>query len=42
MNKQNRNKLIGTENKLLVAVEGEVGSWGKGEGTEKCRLAATE
>ena len=42
MKKQNRNRLIGTENRLMVARgEGVGGLGGKGEGIEKYRLAVT-
>ena len=42
-NKQNRNKLIDAENKLMVTRDEGVGGMGeKGEGTEKYTLAVTK
>ena len=43
MNKQNRNRLIETEDRLMVVIKD--GVWGtgwKGEGTEKYKLAVTK
>ena len=43
MNKQNRNRPIGTENRLMVATwEGGWGSDEKGEGIEEYRLVVTK
>lgn len=43
MNKQNRNKYIDTENKLVIAKwDGHQGDSLKGKGIKKCRLAATK
>ena len=42
MNKQNRNRLIDTEKRLMVATGEGIGGQGKrGEGTEKYRLVAS-
>ena len=43
MNKQNRNRLIDTENRLMVARgEGHRGLDEKGEGIEKYKLVVTK
>ena len=43
MNKQNRNTLIDTENRLLVVRGRDVGGLGeKGEGIEKYKLVVTK